>query len=130
MSAADRFEERSETTDKDVSTQPVKLTVESRAHGWRLDHYLARLFPNYSRARLQKAIENKMQVGMDFGWLLEQGRDSVKFNFEIVNNNTISLFGSSDSIWSGVINVININTGLLVFEKEIQECTSEMYRFQ
>ena len=65
-----------------------------------------------------------------FGWLLEQGRDSVKFNFEIVNNNTISLFGSSDSIWSGVINVININTGLLVFEKEIQECASEMYRFQ
>jgi len=65
-----------------------------------------------------------------FGWLLEQGRDSVKFNFEIVNNNTISLFGSSDSIWNGVINVININTGLLVFEKEIQECASEMYRFQ
>ena len=65
-----------------------------------------------------------------FGWLLEQGRDSVKFNFEIVNNNTISLFGSSDSIWNGVINVININTGLLLFEKEIQECASEMYRFQ
>ena len=65
-----------------------------------------------------------------FGWLLEQGRDSVKFNFEIVNNSTISLFGSSDSIWNGVINVININTGLLVFEKEIQECASEMYRFQ
>ena len=65
-----------------------------------------------------------------FGWLLEQGRDSVKFNFEIVNNNTISLFGSSDSIWNGVINVININTGLLLFEKEIQECASEMYLFQ
>ena len=65
-----------------------------------------------------------------FGWLLEQGRDSVKFNFEIVNNNTISLFGSSDSIWNGVINVININTGLLLFEKEIQEGASEMYRFQ
>ena len=38
------------------STEPVKLTVEARAHGWRLDHYLARLFPNYSRAAFQRAI--------------------------------------------------------------------------
>jgi 23S rRNA pseudouridine1911/1915/1917 synthase len=35
----------------------VVLTVEARAHGWRLDHYLSRLFPNYSRALFQKAIE-------------------------------------------------------------------------
>ncbi|MFP6765701.1 MAG: RluA family pseudouridine synthase, partial [Planctomycetaceae bacterium] len=26
------------------------------AHGWRLDHYLTRLFPNYSRAAFQRAI--------------------------------------------------------------------------
>ena len=31
-------------------------TVEARAHGWRLDHYLARLYPNHSRAAFQKAI--------------------------------------------------------------------------
>ncbi|MCR9201107.1 MAG: RluA family pseudouridine synthase [Planctomycetaceae bacterium] len=37
--------------------QPVDLTVESRAHGWRLDHYLSRLFPNYSRSVLKKAID-------------------------------------------------------------------------
>lgn len=42
---------------KDLSSEPVLLTVESRAHGWRLDHYLTRLFPNYSRALLQKAID-------------------------------------------------------------------------
>ena len=36
----------------------VELTVESRAHGWRLDHYLSRLFGNYSRAQLQRAIES------------------------------------------------------------------------
>jgi 23S rRNA pseudouridine1911/1915/1917 synthase len=35
----------------------VTLTVESRAHGWRLDHYLSRIFGNHSRAQLQKAIE-------------------------------------------------------------------------
>lgn len=36
--------------------EPVELTVEARAHGWRIDHYLSRLFPNYSRALFQKAI--------------------------------------------------------------------------
>ena len=39
-----------------LSAEPVQLTVESRAHGWRLDHYLCRLFPNYSRALFQSAI--------------------------------------------------------------------------
>ena len=57
MSSPDRFEERSEEN-KEALTEPVELTVESRAHGWRLDHYLKRLFPNHSRARLQKAIES------------------------------------------------------------------------
>lgn len=38
---------------------PVTLTVEARAHGWRIDHYLSRLFPNYSRALFQKAIEQQ-----------------------------------------------------------------------
>lgn len=36
---------------------PVVMTVEARAHGWRIDHYLARSFSNYSRALLQRAIE-------------------------------------------------------------------------
>lgn len=39
------------------SSEPVTLTVEPRAHGWRVDHYLSRMFSNYSRAALQKAIE-------------------------------------------------------------------------
>jgi 23S rRNA pseudouridine1911/1915/1917 synthase len=42
-----------------LSAQPVVLTVESRAHGWRVDHYLARLYPNYSRSLFQKAIEQQ-----------------------------------------------------------------------
>lgn len=37
--------------------EPVSITVEARAHGWRLDHYLSRLYPNYSRGQWQKAIE-------------------------------------------------------------------------
>jgi 23S rRNA pseudouridine1911/1915/1917 synthase len=39
------------------SEEPIDITVEARAHGWRLDHYLSRLFPNHSRAQLQRAIE-------------------------------------------------------------------------
>lgn len=30
--------------------------VEARAHGWRIDHYLCRLFPNFSRAQFQRSI--------------------------------------------------------------------------
>jgi 23S rRNA pseudouridine1911/1915/1917 synthase len=41
----------------ELTDEPIQLTVESRAHGWRLDHYLARLFPNYSRGAFQRAIE-------------------------------------------------------------------------
>lgn len=43
----------------ELSTEPVQLTVESRAHGWRLDHYLCRLFPNYSRSLFQSAIHGE-----------------------------------------------------------------------
>ena len=37
-------------------SEPLELTVEARAHGWRIDHHLSRLFSNFSRALLQKAI--------------------------------------------------------------------------
>ena len=38
------------------ASESITLTVEARAHGWRVDHYLTRLYPNYSRAAFQKAI--------------------------------------------------------------------------
>ena len=41
------------------SEQPILITVEARAHGWRVDHYLSRIFPNFSRALFQKAIEQQ-----------------------------------------------------------------------
>ena len=68
MTEQDRSAERSDSdvdsddTDDASSlseiTEPVTLTVESRAHGWRLDHYLTRIFPNHSRAQLKRAIES------------------------------------------------------------------------
>ena len=42
---------------EELSRDPELLTVEARAHGWRIDHYLVRLYPNYSRALLQRAID-------------------------------------------------------------------------
>ena len=36
---------------------PQSLTVEARAHGWRVDHYLSRVFPNHSRGLFQRAID-------------------------------------------------------------------------
>ena len=41
-----------------LSSEQITLTVEARAHGWRLDHYLSRLFPNYSRGLFQRAIDS------------------------------------------------------------------------
>jgi 23S rRNA pseudouridine1911/1915/1917 synthase len=39
------------------TSEPIAVVVEARAHGWRIDHYLTRLYPNYSRAAFQKAID-------------------------------------------------------------------------
>lgn len=56
----------SETTppvpEVDAAAAPVQLTVEARAHGWRLDHYLSRHFPNFSRASIQRAIEQQQAL--------------------------------------------------------------------
>lgn len=41
-----------------LSADPIELTVEARAHGWRVDHYLSRLFPNYSRELFKQAIRD------------------------------------------------------------------------
>jgi len=46
-------------TDGLSSDQPILITVEARAQGWRVDHYLSRLFPNFSRALFQKAIDQQ-----------------------------------------------------------------------
>jgi 23S rRNA pseudouridine1911/1915/1917 synthase len=40
-----------------TAAEPLQVTVEARAHGWRVDHYLSRLHPNFSRAAFQRAIE-------------------------------------------------------------------------
>ena len=46
-------------TDGLSSDRPILITVEARAHGWRVDHYLSRIFPNFSRVLFQKAIDQQ-----------------------------------------------------------------------
>tara|TARA_R110002095_G_scaffold132873_2_gene115307 strand:+ start:5686 stop:6711 length:1026 start_codon:yes stop_codon:yes gene_type:complete len=43
----------------ELSSEPIEITVEARAHGWRIDHYLCRLYPNYTRVLFQKAIKQE-----------------------------------------------------------------------
>ncbi len=42
---------------EELSSEAQMITVEARGHGWRVDHYLTRIFPNHSRGLFQKAIE-------------------------------------------------------------------------
>ncbi len=44
------------------SDEPIRIVVEARAHGWRVDHYLCRLFPNFTRAAWQRTIENDVKL--------------------------------------------------------------------
>ncbi len=44
---------------EEFSSEVQSLTVEARGHGWRVDHYLTRIFPNHSRGLFQKAIEQQ-----------------------------------------------------------------------
>ncbi|WP_437186228.1 RluA family pseudouridine synthase [Planctomicrobium sp. SH668] len=46
----------------DADQEVLSLTVEARAHGWRVDHYLSRIYPNHSRVLFQKAIEQQLVV--------------------------------------------------------------------
>ncbi len=46
-----------ETPANETLDQIPKLhTVEDRAHGWRVDYYLSRLYPNYSRSLFQRGL--------------------------------------------------------------------------
>lgn len=46
------------SNDAPTSADRIRHTVEVRAHGWRLDHYLTRLYPNFSRSAFQRVIDD------------------------------------------------------------------------
>lgn len=56
---SDELPADAESSPGDPTREPIQWTVEARAHGWRVDHYLSRLYPNFSRAAIQRAIEQQ-----------------------------------------------------------------------
>ena len=52
------FEQPEDATESSPG-DAIKSIVEARAHGWRIDHYLVRLYPNFSRAAFQRVIEDE-----------------------------------------------------------------------
>ena len=52
----------SDAATAEATSEPIRIVVENRAHGWRVDHYLCRLYPNFSRASWQRAIESDVQL--------------------------------------------------------------------
>jgi hypothetical protein len=65
-----------------------------------------------------------------FGWFLEQGEDTIKFDVEIFSNEKLILTEATDSVWEGVLTINKISTGIFDFEKEVQECVNERYHFK
>ena len=51
--------DHTEDVPAEIPGAPIKLVVEARAHGWRVDHYLVRLYSNFSRAAFQRVLEDK-----------------------------------------------------------------------
>ena len=67
---------------------------------------------------------------LDFGWFLQQGKDTVKFNFKISSNMQLILTEATDSVWEGVLSINKLSIGTFDFEKEVQECVNERYHFK
>ena len=67
---------------------------------------------------------------IDFGWFIEKGEDTVRFNFKISSNDQIILTEVSDSLWEGVLTINRISTAVFDFEKEVQGCVNERYHFK
>lgn len=67
---------------------------------------------------------------LDFGWFLQQGEDTIKFNFNISSNEQLILTQATDSAWEGVLSINKLSTGIFDFEKEVQKCANERYHFK
>jgi 23S rRNA pseudouridine1911/1915/1917 synthase len=76
----------------DPTQETIHLTVEARAHGWRVDHYLSRLYPNFSRGAFQRAIdEEAVRVN---GLVVKTSRrlrvnDAIEFSLPPEPDNTV-----------------------------------------
>tara|TARA_B100001540_G_C15504833_1_gene505288 strand:- start:327 stop:701 length:375 start_codon:yes stop_codon:yes gene_type:complete len=106
--------------------EQVENTEEYLFDTWDLDWKQCGVYQNKYDAKLTFTQDDSIA----HGWFLEQGKDSVKFTVEIINSDEILLSESTDSVWEGTLRIKEISIGLLIFEKEVQECEKELYRFE
>lgn len=63
------------------------------------------------------------------GWFLEEGLDTVFFNFTFVGDENLNL-STTDSLWNGNLKFSEFGNTRLIFQKDNKECTDETYRFE
>ncbi len=93
---------------------------------WDLDWKQCGVYQN----RYDAKVNFTQTDSADYGWFVEQGRDTVKFDVEIVSDRQINLLMVTDSIWEGSLTINEFSSGTLVFEKENKECANEVYHFE
>ena len=93
---------------------------------WKLDWKQCGIYQNRYDAQMNLTQSDTL----DYGWFLEQSEDTIKFNFTIVSNQELILTDATDSVWAGVLLINNISKGTFVFEKEVKECSNEIYHFE
>jgi 23S rRNA pseudouridine1911/1915/1917 synthase len=76
----------------DPTSETLRMTVDPRAQGWRVDHFLSRLYPSFSRVSFQRAIENGTVLVN--GATVKMSRrlkenDELEYRLPAVNHHTI-----------------------------------------
>ena len=66
---------------------------------------------------------------VDDGWFVQQGHDTVWFQFLILNNSQLQILESNDSSWLGIIDFEEFGTTRISFERQLKECDKELWRF-
>lgn len=66
---------------------------------------------------------------VDDGWYKEQGADTVKFQFSIINNKQLQITESSDAKWLGILDFEEFGLKRIVFKREEIDCTNELWKF-
>ncbi len=81
----------------------------------------------------QSSIDAKINFNItdtiNNGWYHENS-DTSFFQFQIIDNRTILLDSSSNTDWSGVLNVSNYSSNHLELERSNKSCENEVYSFK
>lgn len=81
----------------------------------------------------QSSIDAKINFNItdtiNNGWYHENS-DTSFFQFQIIDNRTILLDSSSNTDWSGVLNVSHYSSNHLELERSNKSCENEVYSFK